>query len=431
MSTLGTDPARRPRVVLAPEIAETTGSVAARLPDLVERVVERILAEIEFYRDRDVVSLEDLRGSVRNNLESMVGQLTTNLPPDLAAPRVTGRQRARQGTPLAGILHAYRIGFAALWEAIVDEARQRPQAPSELLVDAASVVWWLIGEYTQELTVAYREAAAELLLAGARERAALVEALFTGGIPDRDTLWEAAKLLRLPWEGVFVAVAVETPGLAQEGLPDAEALLAGRGIGSGWQLHPGIQMGVVSLRHRDAVPVLLELLGRGVRARAGVSPIYHALGDTPRALHYARLVQSSLPAGAPAVAQFEETPLRVLAAAAPDAAGEFARTVLERSSPCPSRTARCCSAPCGHGLRPAAPRSRPAGGSTVIPTRCSIGCGGCRSTPAGPWTTRGPWPSYWPPWRRCVSFLGRAGRASAERRAIRVRQRRCHGRCGQ
>jgi DNA-binding PucR family transcriptional regulator len=87
-------------------------------------------------------------------------------------------------------------------------------------------------------------------------------------------------------------------------------------------------MGVVSLRHRDAVPLLLELLGRGVRARAGVSPIYHALGDTPRALHYARLVQTSLPPGAPAVAQFEETPLRVLAAAAPDAAGELARTVL-------------------------------------------------------------------------------------------------------
>ena len=328
MSTLGPDPARRPRVVLAPEIAGITGSVAARLPDLVERVVERILAEIEFYRDRDVVSLEDLRGSVRDNLESMVGQLTTDPPPDLSAPRATGRRRAEQGTPLADILHAYRIGFAALWEAIVDEARQRTQAPSEMLVDAASVVWWLIGEYTQELTVAYREAAAELPLAGARERAALVEALFTGGIPDRDTLWEAAKLLRLPWEGVFVVVAVETSGLAQEGLPDAEALLAGRGIGSAWRLHPDIQMGVVSLRHRDTVPLLLELLGRGVRVRAGVSPIYHALGETPRALHYARLVQTSLPPGAPAVAQFEETPLRVLAAAAPDAAGELARTVL-------------------------------------------------------------------------------------------------------
>jgi phosphoglycolate phosphatase-like HAD superfamily hydrolase len=327
MSPPSTDPAHRPRVVLAPEIAEVAGLITARLPDLVDRVVQRILTEIEFYRDRDVVGLEDLRGSVRSNLESMVTQLTSDRPPDVTAPRATGRRRAEQGTPLADILHAYRLGFTELWEAIVEEARNA-QAPSETLIDAASGVWWLIGEYTQELTVAYREAAAELQLAGARERSALVEALFTGGIPDRDTLWEAAKLLRLPWEGVFVVVAAEAPGLAQEGLPDVEAMLAARGIGSAWRLHPDIQTGVVSLRRSDVLAVLLELLGRSVRARSGVSPIYHSLEETPRALHYARLVLASLPAGCPAVGQFEETPLRVLAAAAPDAAGELARAVL-------------------------------------------------------------------------------------------------------
>jgi hypothetical protein len=258
----------------------------------------------------------------------MAGQLTSDRPPDLSAPRATGRRRAQQGTPLADILHAYRIGFTEFWEAIVEEGRRGTAVASDTLVDAASGVWWLIGEYTQELTVAYREAAAELLLAGARERSALVEAVFSGGIPDRDTLWEAAKLLRLPWEGVFVVVAVEAPGLAQEGLPDAEAFLAGRGIGSAWQLHPDIQLGVVSLRRDDAVARLLELLRRRVRARSGVSPIYRSLGDTPRAVHHARLVLASLPAGAPAVAQFEETPLRVLAAAAPEAAGSLVRVVL-------------------------------------------------------------------------------------------------------
>jgi PucR C-terminal helix-turn-helix domain/GGDEF-like domain len=328
MSTPARDRSHRVRVVLAPEIAETAESVRARLPELVDRIVQRILAEIEFYRDREVVGVQDLRDSVGSNLESMVAQLTTGPPPDLSAPRTTGRRRAEQGTPLADILHAYRIGFTEFWEAIVEEGRRSMRAPPDTLVDAASDVWWLIGEYTQELTVAYREAAAELLLAGAQERSALVEALFTGGIPDRDTLWEAAKLLRLPWEGVFVVVAAEAPGLAQEGLPDVEALLAARGMGSAWRLHPDIQTGVVSLRREDAVPVLLELLGGGVRARAGVSPVYHSLGDTPRALHYARLVLGSLPAGAPAVAQFEQTPLRVLAAAAPDAAAELARTVL-------------------------------------------------------------------------------------------------------
>lgn len=328
MSVSGPDSARATGGVLAPGVSEIAGAVTARLPALVDRVVERIRAEFDVYGQDDVISLEDLRASVRSNLESMVRQLTADRPPDLSAPRETGRRRARQGAPLADILHAYRIGFTEFWHAIVDEAHRSAQVPPELLVDAASGVWWLIGEYTQELTVAYREAAAELLLAGARERSALVEALFTGGIPDRDTLWEAAKLLRLPWEGVFAVVAVEAPGLAQEGLPDAETLLAARGIGSAWLLHSESQTGVVSLRHQDTASLLLELLGRGVRARAGVSPIYHSLGDTPRALHYARLVQRSLPPGTQAVAQFEETPLRVLAAAAPDAAGELARAVL-------------------------------------------------------------------------------------------------------
>ena len=44
---------------------------------LVDRVVQRILADIEFYREREVVSLQDLRDSVGSNLESMVAQLTT------------------------------------------------------------------------------------------------------------------------------------------------------------------------------------------------------------------------------------------------------------------------------------------------------------------------------------------------------------------
>jgi hypothetical protein len=318
----------RPRAPVAPEVASIAEAVAARLPDLFDRVVRRISTEFDVYGKGDLVSREDLQESVRGNLASLVRQLTTDQPPDLSAARATGRQRARQGAPLADVLHAYRIGFTELWSSIVDEARRSQLAPWEALVDAASGVWWLIGEYTQELTVAYREAAAELLLTGARERSALVEALFTGGAPDRDTLWEAAKLLRLPWDGPFVVVAVETPGLGREGLPDAEAFLAARGIGSAWLLHPDLQTGVVSLRHRDTTPLLLELLGRGVRTRAGVSPVYHSLGDTPRALHYARLVQRSLPPGTPAVAQFEETPLRVLAAAAPDAAGELAQAVL-------------------------------------------------------------------------------------------------------
>jgi hypothetical protein len=129
----------RPRVVLAPEIAEVAGAVSRRQPDLVDRVVRRILAEIEFYRDRDVIGLEDLRGSVTSNLESMAAQLTSDRPPDLSTPRATGRRRAEQGTPLADILHAYRIGFTEFWEAIVDEGRSMRAPPDTVPGTSASI----------------------------------------------------------------------------------------------------------------------------------------------------------------------------------------------------------------------------------------------------------------------------------------------------
>ena len=296
----------------------------ARLPDLVDRVVRRILAEIEFYRDREVVSLQDLRDSVASNLESMVAQLTSDQPPDLSSPRVTGR-RAEQGTPLATSCTPTGSASPSSGRRSSRESRRSMRAPPDTLVDAASGVWWLIGEYTQELTVAYREAAAELLLAGARERSALVEALFTGGTPDRDTLWEAAKLLRLPWEGCSWWWPPRRPGWPRKACQTSRHCWPGVGSGRpGAAPRPPDRRGVAAPRRR---PPRRPRAGGGAR-RAGVSPIYHSLGDTPRALHYARLVLGSLPAGAPAVAQFEQTPLRVLAAAAPDAAGELVRTVL-------------------------------------------------------------------------------------------------------
>jgi hypothetical protein len=128
-STPGQHRARRRRAVQAPEVAEVAESVIARLPDL---VVERIEAEIEFFRKRDVVSREDLHESVGGNLASMARQLTADRPPDLSAPRATGRRRAEQGTPLADILHAYRIGFAELWEAILDQARRGACRPAQI-----------------------------------------------------------------------------------------------------------------------------------------------------------------------------------------------------------------------------------------------------------------------------------------------------------
>ena len=245
--------------------------------------------------------------------------------------------------------------------------------------------------------MAYREAAAELLLAGARERSALVEAVFTGGIPDRDTVWEAAKLLRLPWEGVFVVVAVEAPGLAQEGLPDAEAFLAGRGDRLGLAAAPRHPDGRGVPAARRRAPVLVELLQRGVRARCGVSPTFPALGDTPRAVHYARLVLASLPAGAPAVAQFEETPLTCSPPPPRTRPGRWCARCSDRCSTCPTRSVPACWAPCGRGSTPAAGAAE-TGKRIYVPQHRPVPAAALQEHTGRSLDDPGPWPSCWPPW---------------------------------
>src|SRR6266516_4179611 len=107
---------------------ETAASVVAAvragaLPELVERVVRRIRAEIPCYAVAGVVQPDDLRVSVRANVEYILDSLTGTARANLTAPDVTGRTRAAQGVPLAEMLTAYRVGVTELWSALVAAAR--------------------------------------------------------------------------------------------------------------------------------------------------------------------------------------------------------------------------------------------------------------------------------------------------------------------
>ena len=102
-----------------PEVARLAGVLGQRFDELVDRLTERIAAEIDIYRSGRVVTRAELRRSVRDNFEFMLGQMSTSDEPDLSAPRHTGRLRAQQGAPLPEVLRAYRLGFAFLWEELL------------------------------------------------------------------------------------------------------------------------------------------------------------------------------------------------------------------------------------------------------------------------------------------------------------------------
>jgi hypothetical protein len=88
-----------------PEVARLAGVLALRFEELVDRLADRISAEIEMYRQGAVVDPGELRRSVTDNFRYMLDQMSTSDAPVLTAPRYTGRLWAQQGAPLPDLGH--------------------------------------------------------------------------------------------------------------------------------------------------------------------------------------------------------------------------------------------------------------------------------------------------------------------------------------
>lgn len=310
-----------------PQIAEVAASLIRRMDQVSAGMADQIRRELRFYQ-QDVVPYQALQESCQRNSEVVLGSFLGSGPLDLEPARQTGRERATQGAPLAELLQAYRIGFAYLWDELVTAAGGVAEVTSEMLVDVAADLWRLAGEYTDAAAAAYRETSAHLMMQREHERSVLVEALFSGVIPDQGSLWEAAALLRLPVEGRFMVVAAESPALGREALAGIESRLAADGVTSAWRLLPDQQIGVLSVRSAAADEPVVEILRHRAVSRVGVSTPYASLHDTPQALRHARLAMAGLPAGKPEVAVFDDAPIARLVAAAPAEAERIARAVL-------------------------------------------------------------------------------------------------------
>ena len=245
-----------------------------------------------------------------------------------AARGEQARRRAEQGAPLAAVQSSYQVGFRFLWDTLVTETHQSGIVSDAELVDIASDVWMLNTLFTTELAAAYRDAMTEQLLCQDQERSALVEALLEGRIADTATVWEAADLLGLPYQGAFVVVAAEVPALAKHALPRVESRLQVRGFGSAWRLLPEFQVGIVSLRSPGNTGALVEILRTGAVARVGVSPVYTSLEHTSQALHLARIAMASSPPGNPTVTVFDDAPLPVLVASSPTTSYRVTNKIL-------------------------------------------------------------------------------------------------------
>jgi hypothetical protein len=321
--------------VANPQGAVLASALLHRLPELADELLKRVLKQSDIegnqsdiYGDDRLVPIDELHQSLQDNLRFMVSNLGCTGSHDLVAPRQTGRRRAEQGAPLATVQSSLQVSFRFMWDTLVAEADKTGITSGPELAALASEVWMLNTLFATELAAAYRDARIELVLRQEQERSALVEALLEGRIADTATMWEAADLLGLPYQGVFVVVAAEVPAVARHSLGRLESRLHVRGIGSAGQLLPDLRVGIVSLRSQRNTGALVEILRSSAAARVGMSPVYTGLERTSEALHLARIALASSPAGEPMVNVFDDAPLSVLVVSSPTTSYRIAKTIL-------------------------------------------------------------------------------------------------------
>jgi hypothetical protein len=316
----------RPSAAVDATVQTLSRALLAKVDGLGADLAARIQQAESVYRDGHVPP-EDLRRSCRDNLVHVFTRLAGRRPPGLEAPRATGRRRAEQGVPLPAILHAYRIGGRYIWETLLGHAPESGPARDELL-RAAADIWTIVDDYSNALTDAYRDTIAEQARRNAQLRTAALSSLLDGTVSDAPRLWESAAMLQLPHRGTFVVVAAEASSPGYEALPKVGDLLRRHDVASAWRLGTEVQVGVVSLRPRFTVAQLCQRLAHIAGGRVGVSEPYTSLDQTAQALRQARLACAAAARGAPEPIRYEQQPIGVLLASAPDAGSNVAQAIL-------------------------------------------------------------------------------------------------------
>jgi hypothetical protein len=308
-------------------------ALAEQLLDEIESFTNNIAAQIrmkvDYYSTESNVSFDELERSTRENVQFVLRSFLQTELPETDAAETTGRRRAEEGVPLAFVMAAFRVGFGQIWTNVVEQARIRGTIASDALVDAASDIWSAHDMFAEAMAAAYRDTVMTEMLRGERERSALVTAILEGRVIDEATLWDAADVLKLPSYGPFAVVVAQPARLAQEVLPDAERRLRDLDIASAWCLLPDLHVGILRFSNDDPdIESLRSHLDSMTQGRIGVSPLYPRLNQTAQALRFARMALAGRPTGQTQVVLFDDAPLGIAAAAAPDAIERIRDSVL-------------------------------------------------------------------------------------------------------
>ena len=302
---------------------QLAAGLALDVPVLTERLYQLILASQDAYRRLDPELLADVRRSCQDNICEILGSLAQQRPPSTDAPFETARRRADMGVPLGAVLHAYRLGYRVIWEALLAHARLQGDISTDELAEMGGALWDSIDAFSEVVHAAYRDALVDRARQSEQQRVSLFDALLEGRVEEWAVVGDGARVLDLPAAGLFVAVSGDGNGLAR-----AEQALRRDGVRSVWRARADEYVGVVALDREHPLPAVRRLLCSVATARVGISPPYARLADTGWAVGLAAVARACSPPGTVAVNTLEDRPIATLVSAGRAVAEQVARSVI-------------------------------------------------------------------------------------------------------
>jgi hypothetical protein len=302
-------------------------SVLLRVPALTDSLVATIGEHNPAYRSMAVVPAEDLWRSCHDNIARVL-QLIAGAPDDeqhYDAARATGKRRAEQRMPLDGVLRSFRLGGRLVWEALIEQARSEDAVEADALLDVATRVWEVVDSISAQVAASYHATESRLLRADEQRRATLWEGLLQGRGREIPFAHVVARVLGLPVDGPYAAVALDEHAGAD--LSACRERLAASGIGSAWQTRANVVVGLLALGE-PALDTALEALRGALRAPAGVSLVVHGLAEVDTAYRHAMLARSTVSPGTREVAALGEKLPEALLVSSPELAEGLLRDWL-------------------------------------------------------------------------------------------------------
>ena len=304
-------------------VPQLAAGLALDVPVLTERLYQLILASQDAYRRLDPELLADVRRSCQDNICEILSSLAQQRPPSTDAPFETARRRADMGVPLGAVLHAYRLGYRVIWEALLAHARLQGDISTDELAEMGGALWDSIDAFSEVVHAAYRDALVDRARQSEQQRVSLFDALLEGRVEEWAVVGDGARVLDLPAAGLFVAVSGDGNGLAR-----AEQALRRDGLRSVWRARADEYVGVVALDREHPLPAVRRLLCSVATARVGISPPYARLADTGWAVGLAAVARACSPPGTVAVNTLEDRPIATLVSAGRAVAEQVARAVI-------------------------------------------------------------------------------------------------------